>query len=399
MCAAPAHGWTGYTRQMSPVFAFSHRRRQLVLGLVTVLLHLIVFRWLSGQVGLAHEAPERAEAPMLTELIAPAPASAPAPVKPPQPELSLPPLPALDPEPVALADPPAAAPSSASAADPQTPAGDAGAQAGAAPASGNVQSGQNAAAGSAVAANAGAQTEAQPAAPARPAPEVRHYKVDLPPSADITLDVARVDANGTRWSGEELLSWRISPSGYRIRVEAGISVVFTRVNLLTVTSEGKVGDEGFVPTLMTEKRRGRSMTATHFNRDAGTLTFSGSQASYPLAPGTQDKASVPLQLSAIARGDPRQLSGNIDIFVGEDRDASVFSFTVAGQEQIDTPLGRIKTWHVVRPPKPGSYGSRLDLWLAPDYGWVPVRLRNVEASGATTTQTARRIERKDAGSS
>jgi hypothetical protein len=387
---------------MSPDFAFSHRRRQLVLGLVTILLHLIVFHWLSGQIGLAHETPERTEPPMLAELIAPAPApaSAPAPAAPPQPKLSLPPLPALDPEPVAVADSsataPAAAPSAASPADAQAPATDAGAQApgqaSAAPASGNVQSGQNAAAGSAVAANAGA-------APAKPAPEVRHYKVDLPPSADITLDVARVDANGTRWSGEELLSWRISPSGYRIRVEAGISVVFTRVNLLTVTSEGTVGDEGFVPTLMTEKRRGRSMTATHFNRDAGTLTFSGSQASYPLAPGTQDKASVPLQLAAIARGDPRQLSGNIDIFVGEDRDASVFRFTVAGQEQIDTPLGRIKAWHLVRPPKPGSYSSRLDLWLAPDYGWVPVRITNVEASGATTTQTARRIDRKDAGSS
>jgi hypothetical protein len=213
------------------------------------------------------------------------------------------------------------------------------------------------------------------------------------------LDVARVDANGTRWSGEELLSWRISPPSYRIRVEAGVGIVFTRVNLLTVTSEGTVGDEGFVPALMTEKRRGRAMTATHFNRDAGTLTFSASQASYPLAPGTQDKASVPLQLAAIARGDPKQLSGNIDIFVGEDRDASVFSFVVAGQEQIDTPLGRIGTWHLVRPPKPGSYSSRLDLWLAPDYGWVPVQIRNVEASGAVTTQTARSIVKKDSGSS
>jgi hypothetical protein len=104
-------------------------------------------------------------------------------------------------------------------------------------------------------------------------------------------------------------------------------------------------------------------------------------------------------LAAIARGDPKQLSGNIDIFVGEDRDASVFSFVVAGQEQIDTPLGRIGTWHLVRPPKPGSYSSRLDLWLAPDYGWVPVQIRNVEASGAVTTQTARSIVKKDSGSS
>jgi hypothetical protein len=364
------------------------RRRQLALAAVTVLLHLIVFRWVSGQIGLVHDEPVRAEAPMLAQLIA-TPPPVPAPAAPPQPSLRLPPLPKLAPVAVAVAEPPPAPPSplpsAAAPAEVPGPAGDAGTGAG----------GQAGAA-------AGAGPQAQAGPPAGPAPAaapVRRYKVDLPPSSDIMLDVARVDANGTRWSGEELLSWRISPPSYRIRVEAGIGIVFTRVNLLTVTSEGTVGDEGFAPVLMTEKRRGRAMTATHFNRDAGTLTFSASQASYPLAPGTQDKASVPLQLAAIARGDPKQLSGNIDIFVGEDRDASVFSFVVAGQEQIDTPLGRIGTWHLVRPPKPGSYSSRLDLWLAPDYGWVPVQIRNVEASGAVTTQTARSIVKKDSGSS
>jgi hypothetical protein len=183
----------------------------------------------------------------------------------------------------------------------------------------------------------------------------------------------------------------VTPSSYQVRVEAGIGVLFAHVNLLTLTSEGTVGDEGFVPTLMTEKRRGRAMTATHFNRQDGTLTFSASAAKYPLVPGAQDKASVPLQLTAIARADPKQLSGNIDILVGEDRDASVFTFMVAGQEQIDTRLGRIATWHLVRPPKPGSYNSRLELWLAPGYGWYPVQIRNVEASGAVTTQTVNNI--------
>ncbi|KAK0348810.1 hypothetical protein LTR94_035663, partial [Friedmanniomyces endolithicus] len=73
---------------------------------------------------------------------------------------------------------------------------------------------------------------------------------------------------------------------------------------------------------MTEKRRGRSLTATHFDWGENKLTFSASQAVYPLAPGAQDKASIPLQLSAIARGDAKQLNGDIDILVGEDRDAS-----------------------------------------------------------------------------
>jgi hypothetical protein len=220
----------------------------------------------------------------------------------------------------------------------------------------------------------------------------------MPPAAEVLLDVARVDADGTRWSGEALLSWTLAGGRYKVNVEAGLRVVFARVNLLVLTSEGVVADTGFAPLTMTEKRRGRALTATHFNRQQGSITFSASQNSYPLAVGAQDKASVPLQLAAIARADPAQLSGGVDIFVAEDRDASVFHFDVVGQEQIDTRLGRLQTLHLTRPPRPGSYNSRLDIWLAPGRGWYPVQIRNLEASGAVTTQTVNNIVMTETGS-
>ena len=388
---------TGYTRRMSTAHALIRRRRQLVLGALTVVLHVVVFLWFAGQMDHVPERAFHAARVTVAEVIeAPRPPPPP-PVPPPRPALVQPPLPEVVPVPVEPAAPPPAAAGTADAAAPGagapalTPdvdgvaaAGRQTGQDGAAAGAGAVQSGP--AAKQDTPAQAKAQADSAPAAP-----EARHYKTDMPPSADITLDVARTDANGTKWSGDALLSWRVTPSSYRVRVEAGIGVLFAHVNLLTLTSEGTVGDEGFVPTLMTEKRRGRAMTATHFNRQDGTLTFSASAAKYPLVPGAQDKASVPLQLTAIARADPKQLSGNIDILVGEDRDASVFTFMVAGQEQIDTRLGRIATWHLVRPPKPGSYNSRLELWLAPGYGWYPVQIRNVEASGAVTTQTVNNI--------
>lgn len=389
---------------MSPGYATTRRRRQLVLGALTILLHVLVFSWFARQVGHVPDPSARTgRAPMTAELVeAPQPRPLPA-VPPPQPAMQQPPLPEIEPEPVVPAAPPpgqsdatapALTPESDGFAAPDA-AGQQTGQGGAAAGAGTVQSREDEQRETAPQ----AQAQAEPAPQPQPAaPEARRYKVDMPPSADITLDVARTDANGTKWSGDALLSWRVTPSGYRVKVEAGIRVVFAHVNLLTLTSEGTVGDEGFVPTLMTEKRRGRAMTATHFNRQDGTLTFSASGLKYPLVPGAQDKASVPLQLTAIARGDAKQLSGNIDILVGEDRDASVFTFTVAGQEQLDTPLGRIATWHLVRPPKPGSYNSRLELWLAPGHGWYPVQIRNVEASGAVTTQTASRIEIKQAGS-
>jgi hypothetical protein len=381
---------------MSLAIASNRRSRKIVLATLTVLLHLVVLVWLSRQVGRPREDAARREADFAARLVeAPRPQPQP-PAAPPQPALEPPPLPQLPPEPVEVAEQPTQ-PDNAAAAGPQAPG--ANADADAAPGADAAGQGRAAVAAADVQSPQAVESAASAAAAqARPAPEARRYKLDPPPAADITLDVARTDANGSRWSGNALLSWTLTPTSYKIRIEAGITVVFAQVNLLTLTSEGAVGEEGFMPTLMTEKRRGRSMTATHFNRKDGRLSFSASQANYPLVWGAQDKASVPLQLAAIARGDPQQLSGNIDILVGEDRDASVYSFVVLGQEQVDTRMGKIAAWHLARPPKPGSYNSRLDLWLAPDYGWVPVQIRNLEASGAVTTQTVNNIVVKNSGS-
>ncbi len=225
-----------------------------------------------------------------------------------------------------------------------------------------------------------------PAAPAAPS-----YKVSLPPSAELTLDVTRVDANGTTWSGLMAMSWKRSGQAYAMRVEASISMVFTRVNLLSLTSEGSIDSHGIVPRMATEKRRGKAQTATHFKEDEGLITFSAVESRFPLLPGVQDKATVPFQLAGIARADSSQLSGGVEIQVGEERSAPMFNFVVVGQEDIDTAIGKLATWHLSRPPRPGSYNSRLDIWLAPAHNWYPVQLRNTEANGAVTTQTISKI--------
>jgi hypothetical protein len=241
-----------------------------------------------------------------------------------------------------------------------------------------------------------AQPEAAEAeAPAAPLP--RQYKASVPPSSRLTLELERTDAKGTLWHGIADLSWQLDGSRYTMKFEAGISMLVTRVNLLALASEGAIGEAGFAPQLATEKRRGKAQTATHFNRDHGKITFSASQDSFPLDGGAQDKATLPLQLAAIARADPAQFDGGIEITVGEDRRASIYRFTVVGQEEIETGLGKLATWHLMRPPKPGSYNSRLDVWLAPEQGWYPVRIRNTEANGAVTTQTVTHIEFTDSG--
>ncbi|MDB5916442.1 MAG: hypothetical protein JWR40_676, partial [Massilia sp.] len=246
------------------------------------------------------------------------------------------------------------------------------------------------------------QPQPQPVLPAVAAPVARQYRVDMPPSAAITLDVARTDADGAMWSGEAVMSWQLQGDRYRMRVEAGVRVLVARINLVVVQSEGKVNEYGFAPVTMTEKRRGRAPTTTQFSERDGRITFSAAPGFTPapvaLLPGAQDKATLPLQLAAIARAGSGQIEAGIELLVGDERDASLYRFVVLGQEVLDTRLGKLQAWHLSRPPKPGAYSSRLDIWLAPGQGWYPVQIRNTEASGAVTTQTANKIVITDAGS-
>ena len=242
-------------------------------------------------------------------------------------------------------------------------------------------------------------TSAPAPAAAEPVPQGgRRYKVELPPSATFDMDVARVDADGTKWTGSAVMTWHTDGSRYRASVEAGVSLLVTRLNLLVLRSEGAIDDHGIAPERVTEKRARRSETATHFNRNGGgnaaganTISFSASDRSYPLLAGAQDKATVPFQLAGIGRADVNQFGGDIDIQVGEDKEAALFRFQLVGEDELNTKMGKLVTWHLTRPPKPGTYSSRLDIWLAPGMQWYPVQIRNTEASGALTTQTVSRI--------
>lgn len=240
-----------------------------------------------------------------------------------------------------------------------------------------------------------ALAEVQSAAPEPPAPGPR-YKVSLPPPAELTLDVARTDASGASWSGQAVMDWTLNGSEYRMSMVATITMIVT-VNLAELSSEGAIDAAGIAPRKMTGKRRNKSQTATHFNRETERISFSASEAVYPLHPGMQDKTTFALQLAGIARADPEQLKAGIEMVVGEEKDAALYRFELVGQEEIETRMGRISTWRLTRPPRPGEYKSRIDIWLAPGHDWYPVQLQATEANGAVTTQTIRKIVVKESG--
>lgn len=208
-----------------------------------------------------------------------------------------------------------------------------------------------------------------------------HYKVDFPPSAELKYELEQVSAKGGNPSyGSSSISWQNEGGKYQVSGEA--HVLF--VDLLSFTSEGGFDSYGIAPVLYSEKRIRRSETATHFNRDQRhNISFSASTLSYPIKGGEQDTSSVVWELAAIGRGDREKFvpGAQIDLFVAGTRDADIWSILVVGQEEVEIDHNKMQAWHVVRIPRTGSYDRKIDIWLAPQDQWYPVKIRQTEKSG------------------
>jgi len=206
----------------------------------------------------------------------------------------------------------------------------------------------------------------------------KSYRVSLLPSAQLDYDVVAL-RDGQKVYGRGKIDWQSDGGNFTIDGEAGI-LFFT---LLSFKSSGVVDDFGVSPVLYSEKRFRKSETNTHFHRERNTISFSASTASYPRKGGEQDRASIVWQLAGIGRGDGEKFvpGEEINFFVAGVRDAETWQIRVVAEEEIDTYLGKTKAWHVVRMPRPGSYDQKIDIWLAPQQGWYPVKLRYTETSG------------------
>jgi hypothetical protein len=219
------------------------------------------------------------------------------------------------------------------------------------------------------------------AAPARPV--LPHYRASVPPSARLEFDVSRHDEGGAHATGRSGIDWHANGAEYRLSVSSDVP----GSTLMAVTSEGAVGTHGMVPRTMTVERRGKARTATHFSAARGRITFSASAESIAMAPGTQDRATLPMQLAGIARAGGATAGALLQLMVGEEKDAGVVRVLVAGQEELETRMGKLAAWRFSTLPDPATYRPRIEVWLAPELQWYPVQLRSTEANGTVTTQT------------
>lgn len=155
------------------------------------------------------------------------------------------------------------------------------------------------------------------------------------------------------------------------------AVFFT---LLNWHSTGRIGPSGLEPERYSESRK--SEVASHFVRDQGQIVFSSNVPPVPLLPGAQDRMSVMMQLGGLLAASPQRYPAGTRISVQTvgPRDADVWVFVVGDEEKVSLPAGEYAARKLTRIPRK-EFDRKLELWLAPAYGYLPVRIKQTEPNG------------------
>ena len=101
-----------------------------------------------------------------------------------------------------------------------------------------------------------------------------------------------------------------------------------------------------------------------------------------MGPGVQDRLSVFIQLGALLAADPARFvpGTQVTLTTVSARSADRWTFSIEEQETLDLPAGPTPAWKLLRLPR-RDYDQKAELWLAPDLGYVPVRIRLTQANG------------------
>ena len=215
---------------------------------------------------------------------------------------------------------------------------------------------------------------------------------ELPPSADLNYEL-QARQRGFSLKGEALVSWRAGDGKYAVSAESRVPVLGT---ITEDRSSGTIDAFGLAPAEFHEKRMRKAPTTTTFDRDAKALTFSESKQTYPLKGGEQDRVSITWQLAAVARGAGEKFKPGSDwpFFVAGRRDAETWVFKVVKREKVRTGLGEVDAVLVVRQPPADKKDRVLEIWLAPQHEWYPVKLRYAEGDKEQIEQTLSTVTKR-----
>ncbi len=189
-------------------------------------------------------------------------------------------------------------------------------------------------------------------------------------------------------------TYEASGGEYRLVSETkGVGLVgLLHRDTIRFVSEGAVTPAGLQPRRFEGKRSDNDpkRVAGTLDWTAGRLTLEhhGRTETLPLPRGTQDRLSVLYQTMFAAPDKSRVM----EVSMTNGRKLDRYRYSVDPGVEIDTPLGRLETVHLVKQREPNE--SAAELWLSPKHRYLPVRMVVVEKNGSRYEQAATRLEIK-----
>ena len=232
---------------------------------------------------------------------------------------------------------------------------------------------------------AAASAVKQDAARLPAAKAVRKYA--FPPSARLKYDV-KGEIKGFPYHVNGDLQWAQDGKTYNARMEISHFLLGARVQ----TSAGRLGAHGLEPTRFGDKVR--SEVAAHFDYEQNRVTFSANTPDVPLLPGAQDQLSVMLQIASMLAAEPKLFAqgSTLSFQAVGPKSAESWVFTVGTSERLGLPGGELTALRLWREPN-GDYDSRIEIWFAPEQGYLPVRIRLTQANGDVADQLWKATQR------
>jgi len=212
-----------------------------------------------------------------------------------------------------------------------------------------------------------------PTAP--PANASHGAKFSIPPSGELQYDTFY---NGVR-NQPGTIHWMSDGEHY----DMVVSVPLPFVGTFSWTSRGHVDAFGLAPDKYIEKRGHRPEDVTVFNRSAKQIVFTRTPDSLALPDAAQDRFSMVMQLASLVRGDPGAYKPGVtrEFYVADNDSGETWPVTTIGDETVQTDHGYVTARHFMRLPRHDGDKRRIDVWLAPSLGWLPVRLVQTEPNG------------------
>lgn len=205
-------------------------------------------------------------------------------------------------------------------------------------------------------------------------------QTDMPyqaPPAQLLGFQVKGQVKGFQYSASAKLAWRPQLQSYQANQEVSAFLLGAR----TQSSRGLITAGGLQPERFEDRARNK-LRATSMDWVTGLARFEPEAPLARIAPGTQDRLSVFLQLAGMLAAAPQRYPEGAEITLPTASTQAVepWTFQVQASSTLELPVGALPTLRLERLPRHNG-DQKAELWLSPALGYLPVRIRLSEEQG------------------